>query len=400
MDNNAANSEKSHLIDEKSAKMYSLKLQSSFPDSKEPYPDFPFKNGGMAGAMELKRRVGAHCHGPRAPPREEAGDKQLAKRKLYVASAVCLVFMVGEVIGGYLAHSLAIMTDAAHLLTDFGSMMVSLFSLWISSRPPTKTMNFGWHRSEILGAFISVISIWIVTGALVYLAIERIVRNDYEIEGHVMLLTSACAVIVNIIMAYILHHSTTLHPHGSGYQQIDEDGRSPPGHGHSHGLLGGHGNTSVRAAFIHVVGDLLQSVGVTVAALIIYFRPEYKVADPICTFLFSVFVLCTTVTILRDVFRILMEGSPKGIEFNSVKEVLLTVKAVKSMHSLQLWALTLGQPLLSVHLAIEEGADAQSVLQEATDLLHTKFGFHSVTIQVELYSEDMSHCSSCQDPRD
>ncbi|CAG5928424.1 unnamed protein product [Menidia menidia] len=400
MDNNAANSEKSHLIDEKSAKMYSLKLQSSFPDSKEPYPDFPFKNGGIAGAMELKRRVGAHCHGPRAPPREEAGDKQLAKRKLYVASAVCLVFMVGEVIGGYLAHSLAIMTDAAHLLTDFGSMMVSLFSLWISSRPPTKTMNFGWHRSEILGAFISVISIWIVTGALVYLAIERIVRNDYEIEGHVMLLTSACAVIVNIIMAYILHHSTTLHPHGSGYQQIDEDGRSPPGHGHSHGLLGGHGNTSVRAAFIHVVGDLLQSVGVTVAALIIYFRPEYKVADPICTFLFSVFVLCTTVTILRDVFRILMEGSPKGIEFNSVKEVLLTVKAVKSMHSLQLWALTLGQPLLSVHLAIEEGADAQSVLQEATDLLHTKFGFHSVTIQVELYSEDMSHCSSCQDPRD
>ncbi|KAK2855922.1 hypothetical protein Q5P01_004657 [Channa striata] len=340
MDNNAANSEKSHLIHEKNAKMYSLKLQSSFPDSKEQYPDFPFKNGNMA-----------------TPSR------------------------------GYLAHSLAIMTDAAHLLTDFGSMMVSLFSLWISSRPPTKTMNFGWHRSEILGAFISVMSIWIVTGALVYLAIERIVRNDYEIDGHV-------------IMAYILHHSTTFHAHGSGYHQIDEDGQSPVTHGHGHTLLSGHGNTSVRAAFIHVVGDLLQSVGVMVAAIIIYFRPEYKVADPICTFLFSVFVLCTTVTILRDVFRILMEGSPKGIEFNSVKEVLLSVKAVKSMHCLHLWALTLGQALVSVHLAIEEGADPQSVLQEATDLLNTKFGFYSVTIQVELYTEDMSHCSHCQDPSD
>ncbi|XP_008395570.1 zinc transporter 2 [Poecilia reticulata] len=253
---------------------------------------------------------------------------------------------------------------------------------------------------EILGAFISVMSIWIVTGALVYLAIERIVRNDYEIEGHVMLVTSGFAVIVNIVMAYILHHSTTLHPHGRGYQQIDEDGQSPVSHGHSHALLGSHGNTSVRAAFIHVLGDLLQSIGVTVAATIIYFRPEYKVADPICTFLFSIFVLFTTVTILRDVFRILMEGSPKGIEFNSVKEVLLTVKAVKSVHSLHLWALTLGQSLVSVHLAIEEGADAQSVLQEATELLCNKFGFQNITVQVELYSEEMSHCSHCQDPRD
>uniref|UniRef100_A0A3B4AJW6 Probable proton-coupled zinc antiporter SLC30A3 n=1 Tax=Periophthalmus magnuspinnatus TaxID=409849 RepID=A0A3B4AJW6_9GOBI len=142
------------------------------------------------------------------------------------------------------------MTDAAHLLTDFGSMMVSLFSLWISSRAPTKTVTYGWHRSEILGAFISVVSIWVVTGALVYLAIERIVRNDYDINGHVMLVTSGCAVIVNIIMAYILHHSTSFHAHGSG----------------------GHSNTSVRAAFIHVLGDLLQSIGVMVAAIIIYFR--------------------------------------------------------------------------------------------------------------------------------
>ncbi|XP_029352672.1 zinc transporter 2 [Echeneis naucrates] len=400
MDNNAAHSEKSQLIHEKNAKMYSLKLQSSFPDSKEQYPAFPFKNGGMADSIELKRPVGAHCHGAKALPCEESVDKLLAKKKLYIASAICLVFMIGEVIGGYLAHSLAIMTDAAHLLTDFGSMMVSLFSLWISSRPPTKTMNFGWHRSEILGAFISVMSIWIVTGALVYLAIERIVCNDYEIDGHVMLVTSGCAVIVNIVMAYILHHSTTFHAHGSGYHHINEDGQSPIAHGHAHTLLSGHGNTSVRAAFIHVVGDLLQSVGVMVAAIVIYFRPEYKVADPICTFLFSIFVLCTTITILRDVFRILMEGSPKGIEFNSVKDVLLSVKAVKSMHSLHLWALTLGQALVSVHLAIEEGSDPQSVLQEATELLHTKFGFYNITIQVELYSEDMRHCSHCQDPSD
>ncbi|XP_061099561.1 zinc transporter 2 [Conger conger] len=391
------NSEKSHLINEKNGKMYSLKLKSPFSGSKEGYPNFPFENGDAGGAIELKQPVGAHCHGNKTVY-GETREKIIARKKLYIASTVCLIFMIGEVIGGYLAHSLAIMTDAAHLLTDFGSMMVSLFSLWISSRPPTKTMNFGWHRSEILGALVSVLSIWIVTGVLVYLAIERIVRNDYEIDGHVMLITSGCAVGVNIIMAYILHHSTTFHSHGTGYQKIDEGGASPVSHGHSHGILGGHSNTSVRAAFIHVVGDLLQSVGVLVAAIIIYFRPEYKIADPICTFLFSVFVLGTTLTILRDVFRILMEGTPKGVEFNSVKDVLLSLKAVKAMHSLHLWALTLGQSLLSVHVAIEENADPQSVLKEATELLQTKFGFHSTTIQVERYSEDMAYCDQCQDP--
>ncbi|XP_041951619.1 zinc transporter 2 [Alosa sapidissima] len=395
------NSEKSQLVNEKNAKMYSLQLKSEFPDSKDSYPSMPVENGDVAGAIELRRPVRAHCPGHKASS-TGSGDRLLAQKKLYIASIVCLVFMIGEVIGGYLAHSLAIMTDAAHLLTDFGSMMVSLFSLWISSRPPTKTMNFGWHRSEIMGALVSVMSIWIVTGVLVYLAIDRIVRNDYEIESHVMLLTSGCAVVVNIIMAYILHHSTTFHAHGAGYQKIDENGvsLSPVGHGHSHGLLGGHGNTSVRAAFIHVLGDLLQSVGVMVAAIIIYFRPEYKVADPICTFLFSVFVLATTLTIMKDVFQILMEGAPKGIEFNSVKDVLLSLKCVKAIHSLHLWALTAGQSLLSVHVAIEDKADPQAVLREATELLQTKFGFYSTTIQVEHYCEDMVHCTQCQDPLD
>uniref|UniRef100_A0AAY4BRN3 Probable proton-coupled zinc antiporter SLC30A3 n=1 Tax=Denticeps clupeoides TaxID=299321 RepID=A0AAY4BRN3_9TELE len=207
----------------------------------------------------------------------------LAKKKLYIASLVCLLFMIGEVIGESSGTDryLAFRRTAGTGFMKGGSLYhCCLFFVIV----------------EILGALVSVLSIWIVTGVLVYLAIDRIVKNDYEIEGHVMVLTSGCAVVVNIIMAYILHHSTTFHAHG---------------HGHSHGLLGSHGNTSVRAAFIHVLGDLLQSVGVMVAAIIIYFRPEYKVADPICTFLFSVFVLGTTITILRDVFRILMEGNPR-----------------------------------------------------------------------------------------
>ncbi|TRZ13339.1 hypothetical protein HGM15179_013770 [Zosterops borbonicus] len=238
--------------------------------------------------------------------------------------------------GGYLAHSLAIMTDAAHLLTDVGSMSVSLFSLWVSNRPPTKAMTFGWYRSETLGALVSVLSIWVVTAALVYLAAARIISNDYEIEARAMLATSACAVGVNLVMAYILHQSPAGHGHGTGaYEQLES-------------------SVSCQAAFVHVVGDLLQSLSVLVAATIIYFKPQCKIADPISTLFFSVFVLGSTITILRDVFRVLMEGTPRGLEFDVVKEELLGASGVRGVHDLHLWALTLSHPVVSVHVAVGE----------------------------------------------
>uniref|UniRef100_A0A674II30 Probable proton-coupled zinc antiporter SLC30A3 n=1 Tax=Terrapene triunguis TaxID=2587831 RepID=A0A674II30_9SAUR len=279
---------------------------SLFTGSREPFPGLPPETSPVAPSLELERRLARHCHrSPRTPSQSRAEPQ--ACRKLGIACAICFVFMIGEVVGGYLAHSLAIMTDAAHLLADVGSMSVSLFSLWVSARPPTKTMTFGWHRSETLGALASVLSIWVVTGVLVYLASARIISNDYEIDARAMLVTSACAVGINVIMAYILHQSVTGHGHARGYEKMEESpgccappGGPPPG------------STSVRAAFVHVVGDLLQSLGVLTAATVIYVEPRYKIADPVSTFLFSVFVLGSTVTILRDVFRVLMEGELGG----------------------------------------------------------------------------------------
>uniref|UniRef100_A0A8C2YEB2 Solute carrier family 30 member 2 n=1 Tax=Coturnix japonica TaxID=93934 RepID=A0A8C2YEB2_COTJA len=287
--------------------------------------------------------------------------------------------------GGYLAHSLAILTDAAHLLTDFASIMISLFALWVSSRPATKTMNFGWHRAEILGALLSVLSIWVVTGVLVYLAAQRLLLGDYDIEGSVMLITSACAVAVNIVMGVALHQTGHGHSHGGAHEQP-----------HTHEQP----NASVRAAFVHVVGDLLQSVGVLIASYIIFFKPEYKFVDPICTFLFSVLVLGTTLTILRDVLLVLMEGTPRGMDFNAVRDTLLAVGGVEAVHSLHIWALTASQPLLSVHIAINADADSQEVLEEASSRLQRAFRFHTTTIQIESYSEDMRDCRECQPPSD
>ncbi|XP_041319056.1 zinc transporter 2 isoform X5 [Pyrgilauda ruficollis] len=172
------------------------------------------------------------------------------------------------------------------------------------------------------------------------------------------------------------------------------------GHGHSHGAAGEPPSASVRAAFVHVLGDLLQSVGVLVASYIIFFKPQYKFVDPICTFLFSALVLGTTLTILRDVLLVLMEGTPKGMDFNAVRETLLAVRGVEAVHSLHIWALTAAQPLLSVHIAINAAASAQEVLEEASSRLQGAFRFHSTTIQVESYSEEMRDCRECQPPRD
>ncbi|XP_062863732.1 proton-coupled zinc antiporter SLC30A2-like [Trichomycterus rosablanca] len=317
-----------------------------------------------------------HCHATRAGTKQNQKRSE-AQKKLLITSVICLVFMIGEGIGGYAAHSLAVMTDAAHLLTDLGSILISLFSLWISKKPASKNLTFGWHRAEILGALLSVMSIWTVTVLLLFTAIERIITNDYEIHSSVMLITSGCAVVVNVLMALILH-------------------QSPVSHGHCHN----HSSTSVRAAFIHVLGDLLQSLGVLLAATVIYFWPEWKIADPICTFLFSALVFATTFTILKDIFRVLMEGIPLGIDYDSVKDTLLLVRGVTAIHSLHIWTLAMSQYQMTVHAVIDEQCNPHTALMDLTNLLQAEFGFHNITIQIEAYSGEMADCDKCQNTMD
>uniref|UniRef100_A0A665U682 Proton-coupled zinc antiporter SLC30A8 n=1 Tax=Echeneis naucrates TaxID=173247 RepID=A0A665U682_ECHNA len=318
-----------------------------------------------------------HCHDNSHAQEDREREKRVARKRLYVVSVICLVFMIGEVLGGYFAGSLAVMTDAAHLLVDFTSFIISLLSLWLSSRPATHRLSYGWHRAEILGALLSVFTIWLVTGVLVYLAVERLVSDNFEIEGTIMLITSGCAVLLHTFY----HMALTLHQSG---------------HGHSHGGAQ-QANASVRAAFVHVVGDLLQSLSVLVSAIIIFFKPEYKIADPICTFLFSILVLCTTFTIMKDILIVLMEGQP--VVSIEVRDGLLAVNGVTAVHNLHIWALTMNQAVLSAHVAIDESVDAQTVLREMTQSCFSSYNFHSVTIQMERQADLKPGCTLCEDPK-
>ncbi|XP_056645058.1 proton-coupled zinc antiporter SLC30A2-like [Diorhabda sublineata] len=318
-----------------------------------------------------------HCHQNKAPE----VDKR-ARKKLIIASTLCVIFMIAEVAGGYLSNSLAIASDAAHLLTDFASFMISLFALYMANRPSTKKMLFGWYRAEVIGALTSVLLIWVVTGILVYMAIQRIIYETYEVDAVVMLITSGVGVVVNIVMGLALHQHG--HTHG----------------GHEHSAHGGKEkeNINVRAAFIHVVGDFLQSFGVFVAAIVIYFKPNLMIVDPICTFFFSALVLFTTFAIIKDALLVLMEAIPKGVNFEEVMNTLLKIEGVERVHNLRIWALSLDKIAMSAHVAINSGTNPQNVLMVASKNIHEKYNFFEMTLQIEEFQEAMEDCTQCRNP--
>nr|XP_054750133.1 proton-coupled zinc antiporter SLC30A2-like [Lytechinus pictus] len=326
-----------------------------------------------------------HCHSPMRDTTRNLGIVCLISTK-------CFVYLSG----GSLANSLAIMTDAAHLLSDFASFLISIFALWVAKRPATTRMSFGYYRAEVLGAVISVLIIWIVTGILCYLAVLRIINDEYKIEPNIMLITSGIGVVINIILIIILQAGGGhLHSHGGGgghQHLVEEDAEGGKNSKHD------KKNINVRAAFIHVIGDLIQSIGVLIAAGIIKANSDWKIADPICTFLFSILVLITTLTVLRDALNVLMEGVPRHINYPTLKNDLDTLPGVKFAHSLHVWSLTTSKAAIAVHLAKAEDADSEEVLQEASKMIQKKYGIHFMTIQVEKYQhEAMTNCARCSE---
>ncbi|NWW46108.1 ZNT8 protein, partial [Pedionomus torquatus] len=388
--------ERACLVSERDTKKYSLALDRTSQHQKNLNEE---RQQQEAEVTEANPEY--HCHGYSRTYENRKKEQHQARKKLCVASVICIFFMIAEItgeyvcrkraqFGGHIAGSLAVITDAAHILVDLTSFLISLFSLWLASKPPTKQLTFGWQRAEILGALMSMVIIWMVTGVLTYLASMRLLHPDYNIDATVMLITSACAVLANILLSLILHQTSHSHSHGA---HVREHVSAPL-------EKAALSNASLRAAFVHAVGDLFQSISVLISALIIFFKPEYKIADPICTFVFSIFVLATTITILRDILIVLMEGTSKGLAYDAVKARILAVEKVESVHNLHLWSLTMNQTILSAHVATADTADSQKILRDITQDLFEHYSFHSVTIQIESGEDQKQDCVFCQDPRD
>lgn len=195
------------------------------------------------------------------------------------------------------------------------------------------------------------------------------------------------------------HNHAHNHSHGHGHGHGHKHGHSHHGHshhGHSHSLMEGE-SINIRAAFIHVIGDLIQSVGVFIAAVLIYFRPDWKIADPICTFLFSLLVLFTTVRLMKESLMILMEGAPSHLDYMTIKLDLLGLPGVQMVHSLRLWQLSTDNSQLICHLVINDPAlNSERLLQMTRQLLRNKHGIEEITIQLEAYEPQvMLACETC-----
>lgn len=341
--------------------------------------DAPLLNDDRIGHLSVKN---FHCHAY-----NQQDNNTHAFRTLCIVSVICFLFMILEIVGGHIAGSLAVMTDAAHLFSDIIGFLVSIISIWISKRARTRKMTFGFYRVEVMGAFISVLIVWLLAGIFCVIAIGRIIRRDLDIEVNTMLIVASFGVVINILMGALLHGlciggSAHNHSHGGGLFSHN--------HSHSHG-----DNINIRAAAAHVIGDLLQSLGVLLAAIVIKVYPQAAIADPICTVLFSVIIVVVTFKVARDSILVLIEGT--NIDTASIADELRTVTGVVQVHSLHVWCLAPGKEAVAVHLAVDETNDRDVILNNATNIVRRKMNAITCAIQIEPYDhEQMSICLDCQ----
>ena len=328
-----------------------------------------------------------------------------AIKKLTWVCVICTIFMIIEIIGGYLANSIAIMSDAAHLLSDLLGFVISIISIYISRKVAKNHMSYGYHRAEIIGALVSIVLIWALTIWLLYEATLRII-NTPQVDGLIMIIISVIGFSFNVIMGVVLAKSGVPHSHGLHSHGHDHDHDHDHHNEHEHQYDSSdeeialhdeddheHKNTNVnlRASFIHVLGDALQNVGVLIAGVIIFLFPRFSIADPICTYIFSIIVGLTTIRILKDCIFVLMEGSPVDIDIEELEKDLKEIKGVKEIHDLHVWSLSMGKISLSCHICCD---DPQKTLKKAKKMIAKKYKIDHITIQVEDNNQNKISCEN------
>ena len=264
-------------------------------------------------------------------------------RSLWIA----VVFMGIEVVGGWIANSLALISDAMHLFTDVGALLLGIIVARMARWPATPTMSYGYHRAEILGALVSAASLWALSGVLIYESVFRFFQPE-TVDGPLVFYIASAGLIANLWMMKILH----------------------PSQGHS---------LNIRAAYLHVLGDVLGSVGVIISGIILW-TTHWNMIDPIITIFFTLTILRSSGKVIKETIGVLMESTPEGIDPEAVQQALEQLPGVREVHDLHIWSASHHKIVLSVHLIADSHSDA---LAEAHRLLEAKFGIRHMTIQVE-----------------
>jgi cobalt-zinc-cadmium efflux system protein len=280
--------------------------------------------------------------------------RERSRRALTITLALTAAFTIVELVGGLLTDSLALLADAAHMLSDDLSLGLALLAVWLATRPPSPRRTFGLQRAEILAALFNgltlvAISVWIFAEA-----INRF-QDPPDVVGGWMLVVACAGLGVNLAAASILHRAGTE-------------------------------SLNVDAALRHVLADLAGSIGVIVAALVIV-TTGWEYADPIVSVLIG--LLASSWSILRDAGAILLEASPRGLDVAEVGTAMASVPGVIEVHDLHVWTITSGFPSLAAHVTVGRDADCHAKRRELESLLADRFGLEHTTIQVDHQGGDL-----------
>jgi cobalt-zinc-cadmium efflux system protein len=286
----------------------------------------------------------SHAHDDHSLSR--AGDRQ----RLTLTLALVAAYLVAEVVGGLWTGSLALLADAGHMFSDAGALALSLFAIWLAQRPTSVERTFGYHRVEILAALANAVALVAVALLILSEAFKRI-SSPRDVLGAPMLAVAVGGLVVNLAGLWILQR-------------------------------GKDANLNVRGAWLHVLSDTLGSVGVIIAAFLVW-ALGWREADPIASIAIALLVIYASWQLLRETVGVLMEAAPGHIDVEEVRRALLETVGVVSIHDLHVWTITSGFVSLSCHVESSRRVPDRELLTTLQSVLRERFGIDHATIQIE-----------------
>jgi cobalt-zinc-cadmium efflux system protein len=289
-----------------------------------------------------------HGHGHHGHHHHKAGSTQV----LLISTVIIFGFAIVEALGGWWAHSLALWSDAGHMVADGAALILASVAAWLSARPPSAKHTYGLARAEVLGAMISSVILLLVVIAIVVAAVERL-HHHTEVAGGVVAIIAAIGFISNIIVAWVLSR--------------------------------GEDNLNIKAAILHVLGDLLGSVAAIIVGIVIYFT-HWAPIDPILSFFISALIFVATLRLLMHTFSVLMEGVPAGIDVREVGQAMAKVEYVRSIHDLHVWMLGSEQIMLTAHVQLSGFQYWENCFAQLKELLAKQYHIEHITLQPEVHA--------------
>lgn len=297
-----------------------------------------------------------HAHHNHAHHAHGAG---LSAQPFFIAIFIILIYAGIEAFAGWHAHSLALLGDAGHMVSDALALGIAAFAAWIAKKPASNTHSYGMGRAEVVAAWISSLFMLIISLGIIVEAVERI-HTPEKVNSVTVMIVAFVGMLVNLGVAAILSRSER--------------------------------TLNIRAALLHVLSDLLGSFAALVAGAVIYYTKWFPI-DPILSIVIGILIIASSFRLLRESMRVIMEGVPLHINLEMVSTELKKTEGVLAIHDLHIWTLSSGSIALSAHVNIHEISSWEMILKKLTSTLEHDFHIHHVTLQPE---PDVFDCKPCK----